>query len=136
MFGCILNISLLVALFWRRDFQKHPPEFFYEKDVLKDFAKFKGKQLCWSHFLIKLQAWTNATLLKRDSYLTFFPWILQNFQEHRFYLRATASGFWGWDVRTFITKNWEPIMKNQLKKFFLITVFRSQNCRCYIRSNK
>ena len=28
----------------------------YEKAVLKDFAKFMSKQLCWSLFLIKLQA--------------------------------------------------------------------------------
>ena len=32
--------------------------------VPKNFANFTGKQLCWSLFLIKLQAWT---LLKRTS---------------------------------------------------------------------
>ena len=34
---------------------------FYKIDVLKDFAKFTGKHLYWSLFLIK------ETLLKKDS---------------------------------------------------------------------
>ena len=32
---------------------------FYKKAVLKNFAIFTGKHLCWSHFLIKLQAWSS-----------------------------------------------------------------------------
>ena len=32
------------------------PEVFYKKGVLKNFVKFTGKHLCWSLFLIKLQA--------------------------------------------------------------------------------
>ena len=32
------------------------PEVFCKKGVLKNFAKFTGKQQCQSHFLIKLQA--------------------------------------------------------------------------------
>ena len=37
------------------------------EDVLKTFTNFTGNYLCWSLFLIKLQAWGSATLLKRDS---------------------------------------------------------------------
>ena len=33
--------------------------------VLKKFANFTGKSLCWSLFLIKLQFWGPATLLKK-----------------------------------------------------------------------
>ena len=33
------------------------PREFYEKGVLKNFAKFTGKYLCQSLFLIKLQTW-------------------------------------------------------------------------------
>ena len=29
---------------------------FYKVVVLESFTKFTGKHLCWSHFLIKLQA--------------------------------------------------------------------------------
>ena len=47
--------------------QKQPPEVFYKKAVLKNFTIFTGKYLCWSFFLIKLQALKHATLLKRDS---------------------------------------------------------------------
>ena len=32
-------------------------EVFCKKGVLKDFVNFIGKHLCWSLFLIKLQAW-------------------------------------------------------------------------------
>ena len=37
------------------------------KGVLKNFAIFTGKHLCWSFFLIKLQAYRPAALLKRNS---------------------------------------------------------------------
>ena len=37
-----------------------------EQGVLKNFANFTGKYLCWSLFLINLQACRPATLLKRD----------------------------------------------------------------------
>ena len=36
--------------------------------VFKNFTNFRGKYLYWSLFLVKLQAWFAATLLKRDSY--------------------------------------------------------------------
>ena len=38
-----------------------------KKGVLKTVANFTRKQLCWSLFLIKLQAFSPAILLKRDS---------------------------------------------------------------------
>ena len=38
----------------------------FKIDVLKNFAIFTGKHLCWSSFLIKLQACKPANLLKRD----------------------------------------------------------------------
>ena len=40
--------------------------------VLKNFANFTGKRLCWSLFLIKLQAFRRTTLLKGDSNLDLF----------------------------------------------------------------
>ena len=50
---------------------------FFKIGVLKNFAIFKGKHLSWSLFLIKLQAFTPATLFKRDSYTGVFLWILR-----------------------------------------------------------
>ena len=43
------------------------PQMFFKIGVLKIFANFTGKHLCWSLFLIKLQALKPANLLKRDS---------------------------------------------------------------------
>ena len=47
--------------------QKQPPEVSCKKGVLKNLANFTGKRLCWSLFLIKLQVFRSANLLKRDS---------------------------------------------------------------------
>ena len=40
---------------------------FFKTAALKKFAIFTGKHLCWSVFLINLQVWRPAALLKRDS---------------------------------------------------------------------
>ena len=40
---------------------------FLKIGVLKNFANFTGKNLCWGLFLIKLLAFKPATLLKRNS---------------------------------------------------------------------
>ena len=47
--------------------QKQPLEVFFKKVVLKHFANFTGKHLCWDLFFTKLQALSPATLLKKDS---------------------------------------------------------------------
>ena len=69
-------------------------QIFFKKGVLKNFANFTGKYLCWSLFLIKLQAWKHGTLLKRDSNTDVFLWNLRNFLKNLFYKtpRVVASG--------------------------------------------
>ena len=42
-------------------------QMFFKIGFAKNFAFFKGKRLCSSLFLVKLQAFRDATLLKRDS---------------------------------------------------------------------
>ena len=42
------------------------------KKAIKNSVIFTGKDLCWKLFWIKLQAWTPATLVKRDSYTGVF----------------------------------------------------------------
>ena len=44
-----------------------------KKAVLQNFAIFTGKNLCWSLFLIKLQAFSATTLLKTRLQLKCFP---------------------------------------------------------------
>ena len=74
-------------------FQKQPPKVFCKKGVLKNFAHFTGKHLCWSLFLIQLQVFRPATLLKRDSNAGAFLRNLKIFKSTYFeeYLRTTAS---------------------------------------------
>ena len=66
--------------------KKQPPEMFYKEAVVKNFAIFAGKHLCWSLFLIMLQTFRPASLLKINSNTI----LLKNtcFEEH---LRTTAS---------------------------------------------
>ena len=47
--------------------KKDPAELFYKEAVFKDFAIFTGKRLCWSLFLIELQAFRPTALFGRDS---------------------------------------------------------------------
>ena len=53
--------------------QKQPPEVFYKKGVLRNFAEFTEKHLYQRIFLIKLQAWGSATLLKKSLWHRCFP---------------------------------------------------------------
>ena len=63
---------------------------FYKIAVLKNFAIFTGQHLCWSHFLIKLEAWSSATSLKRDSSTDVLLRILRNFKN--IFLKGFANG--------------------------------------------
>ena len=47
-----------------------------KKCVLKSFAKFDEKLLCWSLFVNKVTGLSTITLLKRDSKTDVFLWIL------------------------------------------------------------
>ena len=63
-----------------------------KKRVLRNFANFSGKSLCWSLFLIELQALRPAALLKRDSNTDDFLWNLKKFWEDLIWsLPVTAS---------------------------------------------
>ena len=59
--------------------QKQPLGLFCKKGVLWNFANFTGNQLCWSLYLIELQAFRPAALLKRDSGTDVFLRNLENF---------------------------------------------------------
>ena len=65
--------------FYFTSLQKQSPVLFYKKVVLKYFAIITEKHLFWGLFLIKLQAFIPATLLKRNSSTGAFLWILRNF---------------------------------------------------------
>ena len=46
--------------------EKQPPEVFYKKDVLKNFANFTEKHLWCKSLFTKVAGMRPATLLKRD----------------------------------------------------------------------
>ena len=73
---------------------KQSSQMFFKIGVLKNLAYFKGKHVCWSLFLIKLQALSPATLLKIDSNTDVFQWNSRNFKE-LLLLQNTSDGcFW------------------------------------------
>ena len=53
-FTTLQNMGIIREEIERLQTQKQPPEVFCKKAVLKDFAIFTGKHLCWILFLIKL----------------------------------------------------------------------------------
>ena len=64
---------------------KKPADVISKKYVLKIFVNFTGRHLFWSLFLVKLQVWRPATLLKSGSNTGVFLWNLRNFWEHLFW---------------------------------------------------
>ena len=75
-----INLSSKVQCFCG-SYRSSRSQMFLKICVLKNFAKFTGKRLCWSLFLMMLQAWRAATLLKRKknssiSVLLFFNFYL------------------------------------------------------------
>ena len=52
--------------------QKQPPEVFYKKSGLKNFAILTGKHLFWNFFITKLQASSLATLVFSYEYCEIF----------------------------------------------------------------
>ena len=64
---------------WFPQIRSSGSQIFCKIGALKDWAIFTGKHLCWSLFFIKLQVFSPATLLKRDSNTVVFLWMLWNF---------------------------------------------------------
>ena len=73
--------------------QKQPPVVFFKQNFLKNFAIFTGKHLCWSLFLINLQASRIATLLKKGLQHRNFPVNIVTFKKTYFkkHLQTAAS---------------------------------------------
>ena len=53
----LLALSMLIMLIIHQTIKKQPPEVFYKKVVLKNFAKYAGKHLCQSLFFNKKRLW-------------------------------------------------------------------------------
>ena len=82
IFFKIRYVSNLVILFLFRTLNRSSRRrCSVRKAANKDFTIFTGKLLCWSLFLIKLQALRLTALLKRKFNTGVFLWILWNFQK-------------------------------------------------------
>ena len=70
-------------------------QMFLKIGVLNKFAIFTGKHLCWSIFLIKLEAWNPANLFIRDSNTVVFLWIVRKVLLYlKLNARTTLKLFW------------------------------------------
>ena len=77
-------------------FRSRHSEVFCEKGVLKNFAKFTGKPLCHSLFLIKLHVWglRSASLLKKRNLHRRFPLNFAEFWRTPFLQNTSGGCFW------------------------------------------
>ena len=68
---CQRGLPRNIGKFFKAKLRSSQSRMFFKISVLKNIVIFTKKYLCWSLFLIKLQAWRSATLLKRDSKTAF-----------------------------------------------------------------
>ena len=71
--------------------KKQPPVVFYKKGVLKNFAKFSVKHLCWSLFFNKVAGLVYNFIKKETSTLVFS---CEYTEKTRFYKTPLGSYFW------------------------------------------
>ena len=71
--------------------QKHSPEVFCKKGVLKNFANFTGKYLCWSLFFNKAAVLQPASFLKETPTQVLSCEVCETFKNEE-HLQTTASG--------------------------------------------
>ena len=71
---------------WLSLFRSSPPEVFCKKGVLRNFTKFKGKDLCQSFFNNKVTG--PATLLKKRLLQRCFPANFEKFPKNTFFHRT------------------------------------------------
>ena len=97
---------------------------FFKIGVLKNFAIFTGKHLCWSLFLIKPHDSSPATLLKRDSY-TGVPVNIAKFLrtsffiEHLWWLLLTERLSVSLKLKTSYSNNFLQIVKISTGRYLI-----------------
>ena len=67
---------------------------FFKIGVLKSFTILTRKYLCWNLFVIQLQPFSLAAILKINHSTGVFLWILPNFKEHLFWKTSMIGCFW------------------------------------------
>ena len=85
---CDAPLDALIRLFWGALQRGRSSRCSIKKGVLRNFAIFGAKHLCWSLFFIKKGSNTGV-----------FLWILRNFWEHLFLRTSGNDYFWYYSVR-------------------------------------
>ena len=98
-------------------FRSSHRRWFIKKAVLKNFTIFTWKRLCWSLFLMKLQAFRSAILLERDSNTGVLLSLLRKFKNTYFeeHLQTSASVYWN-DLLIYLN----CVIKNMLPERFWV----------------
>ena len=94
--------TFCVSTNWTMPFKKYHskiyrnncPEVFRKEDVLKKFANFPGKHLCWSFLFDEVGGLRSATLSKKRFRHRCFLWTSQKFYEYLFCRTYANSYFW------------------------------------------
>ena len=74
-------------------FRNSLPKLFYKKAVLKNFARFTGKQLCQSLFFNKVSGLRSATLLRMRLWHRYFPVTFARFLRASFLKNTSNDSF-------------------------------------------
>ena len=100
-----------------------------KKGVLKNFAKFTGKYLCWSLFFNKVEGLRPATSLKKKLQHRSFPMNLAIsfytfFTEH---LRKTACAIYNYSLKYSETSSFTKLVTRIKSTYNFITLARTIN---------
>ena len=95
-------------------------EVFCKKDILRNFAKFTGKQLCQSLFLNKVASLRPATLLKKSLWHRCFPLNFSKFLRTLFFTEHLRWLLFWWIVFTSLTSFLKSYAQMQLRADFQI----------------
>ena len=111
---------LFVIVLWGETNRSSLSQMFSKISALKNFANVIGKHQCWSIFLIKLQAWRSATLLKRDSNTGVFLCEICEIFKNTFFYRTPPVAASVKDCIIFLTSSRETSLN---WNFFCILYF-------------
>ena len=78
---------------------------FHKKAVLKNFAIFTGKHLCWNLFFNKNAGLQGPSFIKKRLEHRCFLRTLRNFQEHLFWRTSANDCFWDFHLNFFLWTN-------------------------------
>ena len=86
-------MRLVIQINWRQSLNRgSPPEVFFKKGILRNFAKFTEKLLCQRLFFNKVTSLRPATLLKKESLAQVFSCEFCDISKNIFSLQNTSGG--------------------------------------------